>query len=74
MKSTDFSLNSKPRVLCLGAHPDDIEIGCGATILRLINEAPEAEFYWVVFSGNTQRHTEATKSAAHFLKKVTSRN
>jgi len=28
------------RLLLLGAHPDDIEIGCGATVLRLVEEGP----------------------------------
>ncbi len=37
-------------VLCLGAHSDDIEIGCGGTILRLAEQYPESIFHWVVFS------------------------
>jgi hypothetical protein len=46
---------STPRILCLGAHADDIEIGCGGTILTLLDSYPHAEFYWVVFSANKQR-------------------
>jgi len=38
------------KVLCLGAHSDDIEIGCGGTILRLAGQYPNAVFHWVVFS------------------------
>ena len=38
-------------VLCLGAHSDDIEIGCGATLLQLKNIHPKVQFHWVVFSG-----------------------
>ena len=38
------------KVLCLGCHSDDIEIGCGGTILRLIDEYPGCQFHWVVFS------------------------
>jgi LmbE family N-acetylglucosaminyl deacetylase len=56
------------RILCLGAHCDDIEIGCGGTILRLIEENPELEFHWVVFSSNPVRKREARKAASAFLK------
>ena len=37
------------KVLCLGSHSDDIEIGCGGTMLRLIEQYPGCVFYWVVF-------------------------
>ncbi len=58
------------KVLCLGSHCDDIEIGCGGTILRLIENYPNIEFYWVVFSSNEQREPEAYQSANIFLKKA----
>jgi LmbE family N-acetylglucosaminyl deacetylase len=60
--------NGIRRILCLGAHCDDIEIGCGGTILRLIQENPKLEFQWVVFSSNPVRKREARKAAAAFLK------
>jgi LmbE family N-acetylglucosaminyl deacetylase len=67
------------RVLCLGAHCDDIEIGCGGTILRLLREEPTCEIYWKVFSSTPIRRREAVKSAILFLrgaksKKVVIRN
>lgn len=61
-------------VLCLGAHSDDIEIGCGATLLRLQEEYPAIHIDWVVFSGNEQRAKEARASAARFLRKAKSKN
>src|SRR6266404_4242715 len=49
------------KILCLGAHCDDIEIGCGGTILKLLREDPEREIYWHVFSSNPVRKREAMK-------------
>jgi LmbE family N-acetylglucosaminyl deacetylase len=54
-------------VLCLGAHCDDIEIGCGGTVLRLVEEFPSARFHWVVLSSNDDRAGEAQAAAEHFL-------
>ena len=54
------------RVLCLGAHSDDIEIGCGGTILRLAEEHPDCEFHWVVFSATGVRASEAARAAQLF--------
>jgi LmbE family N-acetylglucosaminyl deacetylase len=54
-------------ILCLGAHCDDIEIGCGGTVLRLVEQFPAARFHWVVLSSNDVRSTEAQRSAEHFL-------
>ena len=55
------------RVLCLGAHSDDIEIGCGGTVLELVERLPCVEFTWVVLSGNDTRADEARLSADLFL-------
>lgn len=55
-----------PTVLCIGAHSDDIEIGCGGTILRLSEDYPGCRFYWVVFSGEGVRADEARRGAELF--------
>lgn len=55
------------RILCLGAHSDDIEIGCGATVLRLLAERPGSHVTWVVLSAEGERDREARASAADFL-------
>jgi len=61
---------SEYRVLCLGAHCDDIEIGCGGTVLKLIENYKNIIFYWVVFSSNQERSQEAIASANLFLKEA----
>ncbi|HUO24386.1 MAG TPA: PIG-L deacetylase family protein [Candidatus Aquilonibacter sp.] len=53
-------------VLCLGAHSDDIEIGCGGTLLRLNKARRDFRFHWVVFSAAGQRGQEAQKGAELF--------
>jgi LmbE family N-acetylglucosaminyl deacetylase len=55
------------RVLCLGCHSDDIEIGCGGSILRLAAERPDCVFYWVVFSAVDIRAAEAKQAVAQFV-------
>lgn len=57
----------KLSVLCLGAHPDDIEIGCGGTLLAWQAAASPLDVRWVVFSGNEARRREAAKSARSLL-------
>jgi LmbE family N-acetylglucosaminyl deacetylase len=54
------------QILCLGCHSDDIEIGCGGTILRLRKQYPTAIFHWVVFSATGIRAAEARKGAELF--------
>jgi LmbE family N-acetylglucosaminyl deacetylase len=62
------------RVLCLGAHADDIEIGCGGMVLTLALDRGHCEFHWVVLSADATREREARKSAGLFLKSVRRRN
>jgi LmbE family N-acetylglucosaminyl deacetylase len=54
------------KVLCLGAHSDDIEIGCGATILQFRKLIPQVQFSWVVLTAAGERGTEAQKAAELF--------
>ena len=54
----------------MGAHSDDIEIGCGGTILRIAEEVPGLVVRWIVFSGDDQRESEARNSAAAVLERV----
>jgi LmbE family N-acetylglucosaminyl deacetylase len=55
------------RLLCVGAHSDDIEIGTGATIMRILRENPNVQVTWCVLSGNEVRHLEARTGAAEIL-------
>jgi LmbE family N-acetylglucosaminyl deacetylase len=68
MMHLNFSVKAGARlkILCMGAHSDDIEIGCGGTILRIADQYPECEFYWVVFNAITTRETEARHAAQLF--------
>jgi LmbE family N-acetylglucosaminyl deacetylase len=54
-------------LLCLGAHCDDIEIGCGGTVLSLLEQAPETTVWWIVLSSDERRAEEARRAAACFL-------
>jgi LmbE family N-acetylglucosaminyl deacetylase len=58
------------RLLCLGAHSDDIEIGCGGTLLRLLSEHPGSSVTWAVFAAGGPREEEARRSAAAYLASV----
>lgn len=70
-----FRLDQKEdlNILCLGAHCDDIEIGCGGTILKIIENYQISHFKWVIFTSNEIRKEEATLSAEMFLQNVKSK-
>lgn len=57
-------LGHPPTVLCIGAHCDDIEIGCGATVIRWAREYPGTRFVWAIFSGEPERERESRAAAA----------
>jgi LmbE family N-acetylglucosaminyl deacetylase len=59
--------DSPLRLLCLGAHSDDIEIGCGGTLLFLLERYKPVHVHWIVFSSSEQRKQEALQSANAFL-------
>ncbi|MGB2626339.1 MAG: PIG-L deacetylase family protein, partial [Candidatus Acidiferrum sp.] len=54
------------QLLCLGAHSDDIEIGCGGTLLSLKETFPQLKVHWVVFSAGGARGQEAAKASELF--------
>src|SRR5258708_22710079 len=66
----EFSFKDVKNVLCLGAHSDDIEIGCGGTLLKLIRDHEHLTIWWVVFSAEGSRSREARSSAKTFLSGV----
>jgi LmbE family N-acetylglucosaminyl deacetylase len=62
----DHAAAGELHILCLGSHSDDIEIGCGGTILRLAERYPKCVLHWVVFSAIGVRAVEAQRAAAMF--------
>jgi len=62
-----LALGPVSEILCLGAHCDDIEIGCGGTVLELVESNPGLRVRWVVFSSDPRRAEEARASAGAFL-------
>jgi LmbE family N-acetylglucosaminyl deacetylase len=61
------SIQGRLDVLAIGAHADDIEIGCGGTLLRLAESHPDTRVTWIVLSADGERATEAQASAEAFL-------
>jgi len=70
----DFKLSRilvpNSKIMLLGAHSDDIEIGCGGTVLKLADACPDLDVTWIVFSAIGPRYREAERSAELFLKCV----
>ena len=56
-----------PTILLVGAHCDDIEIGCGGAVMRLVSRYPDARFVWVTLSSVPARAAEAHAAATRFL-------
>ena len=73
----DFSFNfpkdRPPRLMFIGAHCDDIEIGCGGTVIELLRRYPDAQVHWVVLSSEGERKKEARAAANAMLRGVRDR-
>jgi LmbE family N-acetylglucosaminyl deacetylase len=63
MLSLSIAADEPLKVLCLGAHCDDIEIGCSGTLMTLQDRYPQASFDWVVFSSDDERAGETRRAA-----------
>lgn len=73
-KDMNLPLPKVKSLLCIGAHADDIEIGCCGTLMRLIAEQPTMKVTWCVFSGCETRRLEATESANRLLRPLADRS
>ena len=60
-------LTEQGPILCIGAHCDDIEIGCAGTLLRLAREYPQARFVWAIFARDQGREVESRRAAGSLL-------
>jgi LmbE family N-acetylglucosaminyl deacetylase len=67
-------LDQLKTILCLGAHADDIEIGCGGTILKLLRQYENLTVHWLVLGARDQRAVEAAASAQRFLTEAGQKN
>jgi LmbE family N-acetylglucosaminyl deacetylase len=71
MLAASLQLGRGPsRVLAIGSHADDIELGCGGTVLALTETHPEVEVTWLVLGAEGKRADEARASAAAFLERA----
>lgn len=55
-------------ILCLGAHCDDVDIGCGGALLSLLSRHPATDVTWAIFSAHGEREKELRASARRFLR------
>lgn len=68
------SPNQPLRLLCIGAHSDDIEIGCGGAILEWLSTYPQVEVTWVVLAASGSRASEARDSVDSLLREAKQAN
>src|SRR5258708_7015392 len=62
------------RILCIGSHCDDVDIGCGGALLSLLEQHRGAEVNWVVLGSNPVRERELRASARRFLARARKSN
>ena len=67
---TKLSERKRLQILCIGAHCDDIEIGCGGTLLSLLERYRGAQVAWVVMGSTAVRARELRASARRFLRRA----
>ena len=67
MLQLQFGASTAPTILFLGAHCDDIEIGCGGTAMQLARRYPRARFVWVTLSSDAERAAETRAAAKRLL-------
>ena len=63
-----FPADRSPRFLFIGAHSDDLEIGCGGAAIELLRRVPSVDARWIVLSGSGERGGEARSSATALLR------
>ena len=61
-------------ILCIGAHADDIEIGCGGTLLKLLSKNNQIQVNWIVLSAESERLEEARQCSERFLQDAANKN
>jgi LmbE family N-acetylglucosaminyl deacetylase len=74
MRAIPLDASAPMSVLAIGAHPDDIEIGCAGTLMKLIGVGAVADVHWIVLTGQGGREHEARASAEAILAPVASKH
>ena len=74
MLQLHFGATTAPTILFLGAHCDDIEIGCGGTVMQLARRYPKARFVWVTLSSDPERAAETRAAAERLLQDARERD
>ena len=74
MLSHVLELPGRPlNLLCIGAHSDDLEIGCAGTVLKWLRQRPGSSVTWVVLAASGERAREARRSASALLRAAANR-